>query len=251
MCLAYFQIFKPQLEKILSGGKLSDILLYRNYILDCLKELPDKKTGLLALDSYSESILKNINNIITGIAMSNFQIVAIFMSDFPDYIFETLKKNNMINEKTSIMSFNEYLTKKEPKYFLDVAEEVEEMEETGMYGSDRKYLENLFICSYINEYEMFDSLYYFFRDSFFGTQMPNPFPGLILRMKMQALKYDLFETNVTFIKDILINTINEDNTLKHNNKILKNVYRYCIFFSMYCVYTNFKSHLPNAVSKYP
>lgn len=182
----------------------------------------------MLLDSNSMDVLKNINNIIHGIAQSNLHIIAIFMSDFPDYIFETLKKNNLVAHKDSIMSFDEFLKRKEPKFVLEIAEEVEDMAEAGIYGSrDKKYLENLFITYYINEYEIFDMLYYFFRESFFGVQMPNPFPTLMLKINMQALKYDLFETNITFIKDLLLNPLSEENILNYNNKIIKNVYSYC------------------------
>ncbi len=168
-----------------------------------------------------------------GIAESELQIIAIFMSDFPDYIFETLKKNNLIVNKDLIMTFEEFINQKEPKFLIDISEEVNEMEEAGTYGSkDKKYLENLFIASYINEYEIFDSLYFFFRDIFFGAQIPNPFPGLISRMECQALKYDLFEINITHIKDVLLNPLNEDNYIKHNNKILKNICFYGNFFNI-------------------
>lgn len=172
-------------------------------------------------------ILKNIANIVNGIAESELQSIAIFMSDFPDYIFETLKKNSMIVSKSSTLTFEEFIAKKEPKYFLDVAEEVEEMSETGVYGSkDPKFLENLFMASYVNEYELFDTLYYYFRDLFFGVQVPNPFPGLISRMEMQALKYDLFEANMTQVKDVLINPLTEDNQARQGNRVLKHVYYY-------------------------
>lgn len=184
----------------------------------------------MVLDSTSIFILKNLSNIIFGIAESELQTIAIFMSDFPDYIYETLKKNNLIISKSSTLTFEEFISKKEPKFFLDIAEEVDEMAENGTYGSkDTKYLENLFMASYINEYELFDTLYYFFRDSFFGVQIPNPFPGLISRFEIQALKYDLFELNITQIKDVLINQLTEDNLVVHNNKTLKNVYCYGIF----------------------
>ena len=182
------------------------------------------------MDSSAIEILKNLYNIMHGIAESELQIIAIFMSDFPDYIFQTLKKNNLVVNKDLIMTFEEFINKKEPKFVIDISEEVDEMEEDGTYGSkDKKYLENLFMASYINEYEIFDTLYYFFRDAFFGVQIPNPFPGLISRMECKALKFDLFEANITHIKDILLNPLNEDNYVKHNNKILKNI----------CFYGNF------------
>ena len=138
------------------------------------------------------------------------------MSDFPDYIFETLKKNNLIQNKGSIMTFEYFIGRKEPRYVIDISEEVEDMLEEDIYGSKDRNLENLFLASYINEYEIFDTLYYYFRDTFFGAQMPNPFPGIINRIVCQALKYDLFETNITYIKDTLLNPLNESNIVKHN-----------------------------------
>ena len=108
---------------------------------------------------------------------------------------------------------------------------MEDLADSGKFGSkDMKYLQRLLLASYINEYEIFDTLYYFFRDSFFGVQIPNPFPGLIARLEIQALKYDLFEANIAQIKDVLVNPLNEDNMIKQGNKMLKNVYNYSIFF---------------------
>ena len=84
------------MEKLLSSGKNSNILRFRGYIFERIKDLTDKKTGLLALETSSIFILRNLSNIVNGIAESELQTIAIFMSDFPDYIYETLKKNNLI-----------------------------------------------------------------------------------------------------------------------------------------------------------
>lgn len=230
MCLAYFEIYKQQIEKILSPGKNSDILRFRSYIFDRIKDLTDKKTGFLLLDSFAIGLLRNISNIVSGIADSELQIIAIFMSDFPDYLYETLKKNNLAQDFQSLITFEEFIKSKEPKYFLDIDREVDELEESGTYSSkDRKYLENILIATYINEYEIFDNLYYFFRDTYFGVQIPNPFPGLIFRIEMQALKFHLFEINITKIKGVLLNPLNESNIVKHNNKKMTNVYFYGIY----------------------
>ena len=113
------------------------------------------------MNSSAIAILKNISNIISGIAESDMQIIAIFMSDFPDYIFETLKKNNLIQNKGSIMTFEDFIGRKEPRYVIDISEEVEDMLEEDIYGSKDRNLENLFLASYINEYEIFDTLYYY------------------------------------------------------------------------------------------
>jgi hypothetical protein len=53
--------------------------------------------------------------------------------------------------------------------------------------------EDMIILQFMNEYDLFDNLYFILRDIFFGKQIPNALPTAQFRVETTALKYQLFE----------------------------------------------------------
>jgi len=47
--------------------------------------------------------------------------------------------------------------------------------------------------TYFDRYDVYDTLYVILREIFFGQQLPNPLPNIVLKVEAKALKYQIFE----------------------------------------------------------
>lgn len=150
------------------------------------------------------------------------------MSGFPFYIRETLRKNNLLDgTNQDLLTYEAFLASKQPRFILNMAEEKKEILNSKIIRSkDDKKLEQAVLITYINEYEIFETLYIFFRETFFGPQYPNPYPYILLKFESQAMKFDLFEMQESSIKELLFNDESEIEEVFVGNKKIKGLYSF-------------------------
>lgn len=84
--------------------------------------------------------------------------------------------------------------------------------------------ENKMLLLYISEYEIYDNIYYFLRDTFFGNHLPNPLPTLTLRMEIMGLKFELFEVPKAQVLDVIFEDIDPTNKVYKGSQVLNDVY---------------------------
>ncbi len=150
------------------------------------------------------------------------------MSGFPFYVRETLRKNSLLDGTNhDLLTYEAFISSKKPGFILDMVEEKKELQSSKIIkSSDAKKLEQGVLLTYINEYEIFETLYYFLRETFFGPQFPNPFPHVLVKFECQAVKFDLFESPEKFVKELLFNNESEIQEVFIGNKKIKGLYSY-------------------------
>ena len=150
------------------------------------------------------------------------------MSGFPFYIRETLRKNNLLDgTNQDLLTYEAFLASKQPRFILNMVEEKKEiLDSKAIRTKDEKKLEQAVLITYINEYEIFETLYVFFREIFLGPQYPNPYPHILLKFECQAMKFDLFELQENSIKELLFNEESEIQEVFVGKKKIKGLYSY-------------------------
>lgn len=150
------------------------------------------------------------------------------MSGFPFYIRETLRKNNLLDgTNQDLLTYEDFLASKQPRFVLNMAEEKKEiLDSKSIQTKDERILKQAVLITYINEYEILETLYVFFRETFLGPQYPNPYPYILLKFECQAMKFDLFEIQENSIKELLFNEESEIQEVFAGKKKIKGLYSY-------------------------
>ena len=84
----------------------------------------------------------------------------------------------------------------------------------------------MIILQFLNEYDLFDNLYYILRDIFFGKQLPNALPTAQYKVETKAIKYQLFEIERKEVYDQMINQLSEDKRIEYGTDPAMELYNF-------------------------
>ncbi|KAL4502433.1 hypothetical protein ABPG72_012020 [Tetrahymena utriculariae] len=224
-----YKVYKQKLLTIYAKASNSDILRNREFVYLLFKEIEDEH-GEMNFTKKTTLVLKTLHTVTKYTGLGNLQQVGSLVKNVPDYINQTLKKRKFISEnEDTFITYDQFLEKKQIYKVLDVKSDVLEFKRSAQ-GRDQQTqdIEDKLILTYFDRYDVYDTLYIILREVFFGQQLPNPIPSVILKVEAKALKYQIFEVKGNKISETVLREFDESDQV--DSSVIKNatpnVYQY-------------------------
>ncbi|CAD8099788.1 unnamed protein product [Paramecium sonneborni] len=221
-----YNVYRQELMVTFGRSSGSDIIRYREFLFRLLREMEDRQGGFL-IEENSYQVLKAMVKVTKFIGIGNLQRVGAITVSLSLYIFDSLKQNKLISENSGYYTYEEFQSLKAPKKMLHVSTEIQakKIDKEFKYKKEGD-IEDVIILQFLNEYDLFDNLYYILRDIFFGKQLPNALPTAQFKVETKAIKYQLFEIERKEVYDQMINQLSEDKRINYGNDPSMELYNF-------------------------
>ncbi|EGR30842.1 hypothetical protein IMG5_122430, partial [Ichthyophthirius multifiliis] len=219
--ISSYKVYKQKLNGVYAKSSNSDILRNRELLYILFKEMEDKQ-GEFDINPKSNLVLRTIRKITKYTGLGNLQQIGSLTKNVPEYIMVTLEKRKLLNkDDVDYITYDKFLQKKAVYRVLNVEQEVGQIKKTQEFKKmPIQDIEDKLILTYFDKYDVYDTLYLILREIFFGQQLPNPIPNIVLRIEAKALKYQIFEVKQKDIAQTLLQNLEDDD--KIDRKLLKN-----------------------------